>query len=488
MTVLSDYIAGTATLTNGSTAVTGVGTGWLSAGFREGDLVYRDSFVGIVLSVESETAFTLVDPWTGPTVTNETYRLRYMGDGERVTAQARMLIEKLGNGNIQALANLPGTNNTLPMFTGAGAMIEKPLSEIIAGLKPAGAWVNSTTYESGSMVTYLGRVFISKIADNLNNTPPITDADDVNWMFLPTIAGEDGSGLTPQGAWSNSETYVIADYVSYNGNAFASMVDGNLNHQPPATGVDDAYWMHIPVNTPELTPMGAWSALTTYSKLDFVSYNNRNFVSKGDGNINQTPPNAETDTAYWAYMPPGPAGAGLTPRGAWNNAVTYVIADFVSFSGNTFASRINGNLNVSPPATAIDSTEWMHVPGGGSAGVSDGDKGDITVSGGGTVWTIDNKAVTLAKMQDITSARVIGRKSAGAGVPEEITMSDVLDMVGSAAEGDILYRGASGWSRLPKGALGQFLRQNSALTAPEWVTPTPTSNFRNKIINGDFYF
>lgn len=69
----------------------------------------------------------------------------------------------------------------------------------------------------------------------------------------------------------------------------------------------------------------------------------------------------------------------------------------------------------------------------GGTGISDGDKGDITVSGSGTSFTIDAGAVTYAKMQDVSAAsKLLGRGSAsGSGDVEEITLGSGLSMSGT---------------------------------------------------------
>jgi len=57
-----------------------------------------------------------------------------------------------------------------------------------------------------------------------------------------------------------------------------------------------------------------------------------------------------------------------------------------------------------------------------SSGVSDGDKGDISVTASGATWTIDPAVVTYAKIQNVSATdKLLGRSTAGAGVTEEIT-------------------------------------------------------------------
>jgi hypothetical protein len=101
---------------------------------------------------------------------------------------------------------------------------------------------------------------------------------------------------------------------------------------------------------------------------------------------------------------------------------------------------------------------WAMASGG--AGVSDGDKGDITVSGSGATWTIDAGTVTLAKMADIGTQRFIGRVTAGTGVPESLTgtqATTLLDWFTDVLQGVVPASG---------GGTTNFLRADGTWAAP----------------------
>lgn len=66
-----------------------------------------------------------------------------------------------------------------------------------------------------------------------------------------------------------------------------------------------------------------------------------------------------------------------------------------------------------------------------SGGIADGDYGDIIVSGSGTVLTVDNTVITYAKIQNVTTDRLLGRDTAGSGVVEELSVSGGVEFTGS---------------------------------------------------------
>jgi hypothetical protein len=90
--------------------------------------------------------------------------------------------------------------------------------------------------------------------------------------------------------------------------------------------------------------------------------------------------------------------------------------------------------------------------------------GDITKTAGGTSGTINNNAVTYAKMQDVTAtARFIGRITAGAGDPEELTgtqATSLLDQFSTATTTKGVVPGSNGAST------ANFLRADGTWAAP----------------------
>jgi hypothetical protein len=105
----------------------------------------------------------------------------------------------------------------------------------------------------------------------------------------------------------------------------------------------------------------------------------------------------------------------------------------VSPSGNCTSITVNddGSAVVASCNTVLNQT----VTGSGG-GISDGDKGDITVSASGATWTIDSNAVTsakinanavtFAKMQQISTNTLLGNSSGITAVPNTLTVLSPL--------------------------------------------------------------
>lgn len=125
----------------------------------------------------------------------------------------------------------------------------------------------------------------------------------------------------------------------------------------------------------------------------------------------------------------------------------------------------NGNLR------AITYSNLVTVLDGdlaGGSGIADGDKGDITVSSSGTVWTVDNDVVTYAKMQNVSAtSRILGRKTSGSGDAEELTASEVLTFI-SSTQGNILYYNGTAWVALAPGTANYVLRSGGAGANVSW--------------------
>jgi hypothetical protein len=119
----------------------------------------------------------------------------------------------------------------------------------------------------------------------------------------------------------------------------------------------------------------------------------------------------------------GSLGFGtIATAGIGDDQVTYAKMQNVSAASRLLGRGDSGSGD--PQEITLGSGLTMTgttLAASGGGGVSDGDKGDITVSGSGATWTIDNDAVTYAKIQNVTATdRLLGRSTAGAGDIEEI--------------------------------------------------------------------
>ena len=142
----------------------------------------------------------------------------------------------------------------------------------------------------------------------------------------------------------------------------------------------------------------------------------------------------------WTTFNGKQSALGFTPEDVANKSTSTSLgtSDTLYPSQNAVKSYVDTGLATKQDTlvnqTNIKSINGTSLLGSGDltiAGVSDGDKGDITVTASGATWTIDNNAVTtakiadanvtLAKIENISTSHFIGRHTAGSGAPQQVS-------------------------------------------------------------------
>jgi hypothetical protein len=344
--------------------------------------------------------------------------------------------------------------------TGTGALVfatSPTLATPVLGTPASGTLTNCTGLPAAG-VTGLGSLATLSALGSVTSAGAIGST--ANLPIITTTAGALTVGSFGSGA-----------------NTFCQGNDSRLSDARTPTAHNQA-WSTITSTPTTLTGYGITDAqpldadLTSIAALTTTSFG-RSFLDRADAAGGRTLlglGSLATQSGTFSGTSSG-TNTGDQTIANTSNATSHT----VTLSGSGGSLQLVEGANITLTTTGTSDTGVVTIASTGGTGVTDGDKGDITVSGSGATWTIDAGAVTLADLANLATQTVIGRNTGSTGVPEAVTLSQLLDW-STTTQGSVLFRGASTWTALAPGTVGQVLQSGGSGANPSWITASGGGN------------
>ena len=376
-----------------------------------------------------------------------------------VRANTFLAFDASGNPTVQAASSSAApTSITRQVFSGTGSQTIFTLAS-----DPGGAGNSAQVFIGG---VYQQRNTYSIVGTTLTfNQAPVAGTNNVEFVNFLIGSGSNGVGIvTLTGDVTGSGTGTVPATVAANAVTFAKMqqiaTDRLLGRDSLLTG-----------NVEQLT-VGGGLEFTGSGGIQTSAFTGD--VTKAAGGTSTTIANSAVTMAKISATGTPSASTFLRGDGSWQAVPALTDGDkgdiTVSASGATWTID-NGVVTVAKISATGTPGSGNFLRGDGSwstatASIADADYGDITVSSSGTVWTIDNDVVTYAKMQNVSATdRLLGRDASGAGDVEELTVGGGIEFTTTGGIQTSAFTG-----NVTKSAGGTSLTIANGVVAPAMLT------------------